>query len=195
MSESTRFDQAISAIDALNAADPRQDPHETGDSFELAYSKRMSAWLERLQPDASEVLQLAVRAQHIARWQIPRKNYPKNRAGYKKWRSDLAEFHAKITTEILYKANYDAATIARVQSLLKKKNLKADPECQTLEDVVCLVFLETYFSDFAVQHDEEKLIRILQKTWAKMSNRGHEAALKLPLTPELALVINKALTG
>ena len=86
-------------------------------------------------------------------------------------------------------------TIERVQSLLKKKNLKTDPECQALEDVICLVFLEFYFADFAARHDEAKLIRILQRTWAKMSERGHEAALQLPLPPELASLVHKALAG
>jgi hypothetical protein len=189
------FERAIAAIDALNAQDPREDPYEAGQSFESAYSRRMSRWLERLAPEASEALQLAARAQHLARWRIPRKDYPMDRAGYKRWRADLGAMHAQATGEILREAGYGDETIERVQSLLKKKNLKTDPECQTLEDVICLVFLESYFADFAAQHDEQKLIRILQRTWAKMSERGHKAALELPLPPDLAKLVNKALPG
>jgi hypothetical protein len=191
----TRLEQALAAIDALNAEDPRPDPYAAGQTFESAYSQRMTRWLGRLEPDASEALQLAARAQHVARWRIPREDYPRDRANYKRWRTDLAELHAQTTGEILRDCGYDHETIDRVQSLLKKKNLKTDPECQTLEDVICLVFLESYFADFAAQHDEAKLIRILQRTWAKMSDRGHQAALQLSLPPALAKLVGKALAG
>jgi len=189
----SRLEQAIAAIDALNAQDPRPDPYEAGQAFELAYSQRMTRWLDRLESEASEALHLAARAQHVARWRIPREDYPMDRANYKRWRTDLAEMHADTTTEILRDAGYGDETIERVGSLLKKKNLKTDPECQTLEDVSCLVFLEYYFADFAAQHDEAKLIRILQRTWAKMSDRGHQAALQLPLPPALGELVSKAL--
>lgn len=189
----SRLQQAFAAIDALNAEDPRPDPYESGQTFESAYSQRMTRWLDRLEPEASEALRLAARAQHVARWRIPRQDYPMDRASYKRWRADLAELHAQTTGEILRDCGYNDEMIERVQSLLKKKNLKTDPESQTLEDVICLVFLESYFADFAAQHDEEKLIRILQRTWAKMSERGHQTALQLSLPPDLATLVQKAL--
>ncbi|MDA0204374.1 MAG: DUF4202 domain-containing protein [Acidobacteria bacterium] len=192
---SDAFERAIAAIDALNAQDPRQDPYEAGQPYEAAYSQRMTRRLEALEPAASEALRLAARAQHVARWRIPRTDYPMDRAGYKRWRTDLATMHAQTTGEIMRDAGYGDEAIGRVQSLLKKKNLKTDPECQVLEDAICLVFLESYFADFAAQHDEEKLIRILQRTWAKMSERGHEAALKLPLSAEIGRLLKKALSA
>ena len=82
----------------------------------------------------------------------------------------------------------------RVRQLLRKKALKKDPETQTLEDVICLVFLEGYFTDFARKHDEGKLINIIQKTWAKMSARGQEVALQLDLSPDDRALIEKALS-
>jgi hypothetical protein len=88
---------------------------------------------------------------------------------------------------------YGELTIERVQSLVRKERLKADPETQLLEDVVCLVFLENYFADFSQQHDEAKLIDIVRKTWKKMSPRGHEAALQLPLTHDAKRIIDRAL--
>jgi hypothetical protein len=190
-----RFQQAIAAIDAINSQDPRQEPYEAGQTFEAAYSQRMTRRLDRFEPQASEALRLATRAQHIARWRLQREDYPKNRDGYKRWRTELADLHARTTSEILVDCGYDDETSARVASLLKKRNLKTDPECQTLEDVACLVFLEFYFADFAAQHDEQKLIRILQRTWAKMSERGHQAALALPLPPKLSKLVKKALAG
>lgn len=182
---SDRLQQAIERIDAYNA----QDPH----SKELPYSQRMTAWLAKIEPDASEALQIAARAQHIGRWTSPREDYPMDRAGYKRWRTDLGAFHAQTTAEILREVGYDDDLIARVESLLQKKQLKTDPECQTLEDVIGLVFLEHYFAEFAPKHPEEKVVFILKRTWVKMSDRGHQAALGLDLPPELAALVGKAL--
>jgi len=183
--EPEKFLRAIERFDAANAEDP--------DGEELLYAQRMSEWLGRLAPDASEALKLAARAQHIRRWEIPRFKYPMDRAGYHRWRSELYGFHAKVAGEILQGVGYDPAIIARVQSLLKKERLKEDPEAQLLEDVVCLVFLENYFSEFARQHDEQKVIGILRKTWRKMSPRGHAAALTLPMGAQERKLIEKAL--
>jgi hypothetical protein len=190
----TRFEQAIGLIDEANAADPNQELHD-GEPCpkELLYSQRMTGWLERLEPGASEPLRLAARAQHIRRWEIPRETYPMDRQGYRAWRTDLGKFHAQASAAILGKAGYDKQTIERVGSLLRKENLKTDPDCQTLEDVICLVFLENHFEEFARQHDEEKLLNIVRRTWKKMSERGHEAALELWLPAGARRIVEKAL--
>jgi hypothetical protein len=180
-----RFQLAVNKIDAANAQDPN--------SKELIYSQRMTQWLEQVEPNASEALRLAARAQHIMRWKIPRSQYPMDRAGYHRWRTQLYDFHADTVAGILRDVGYDDATIARVRSLIRKERIKSDPEMQTLEDVICLVFLENYFHEFARDHDEQKLITILQRTWKKMSPRGHELALQLPLGDEDRRIIAKAL--
>ncbi len=186
--------EAIARFDAVNAEDPNR---ETIDGVqrpkELVYAERMSAWLGRLVGDASEVVRLAVRAQHIRRWTIARESYPMDRAGYHKWRTDLGRFHAETAGEILRQVGYGEETIARVQSLLRKERLKADPEVQLLEDVACLVFLDHYFADFARKHDAEKLTDIVRKTWRKMSPRGHEAARGLSFRPDLGAIVTRAL--
>lgn len=189
-----RFNEALARFDAANARDPNKEKLE-GIEYpkELLYAQRMSAWLERLAPDASEALRLAARCQHIRRWTIPRNQYPMDRAGYKQWRTTLAKFHAQTAGEILEEVGYDQATIRRVQGLLRKERLKLEPETQILEDVICLVFLENYFADFAQQHDEEKLIGVLRKTWKKMSPRGHEAALALELPANARKLVKRAL--
>src|SRR5687768_4623586 len=163
-----RFRAAIARIDSANAEDPL--------GKELLYSQRMSQWLERIEPAASEPLRLAARAQHIRRWTIPRSSYPIDRIGYLTWRTTLYKFHADEISRILRETGYDDPTIARVASLVRKDRIKTDPEAQTLEDVVCLVFLENYFADFATGHDQEKVIGILRKTWNKMSERGRAEA-------------------
>ena len=194
ISDPVRFDQAIIRFDAANSEDPNREVFETVEyPKELLYSRRMTAWLEVLGPDASEALKLAARCQHIRRWTIPRSDYPMDRSGYKRWRTNLAKFHAESAGQILRDLGYDSEIVSRVQVLLRKEKLKLDPEVQLLEDVICLVFLENYFADFAKQHDEGKLIGIIRKTWKKMSPRGHEAALALNLPPDLRAILEKAL--
>jgi hypothetical protein len=191
-----RFEAALQRLDAAHREDPNRELFEGEEHpAELLYAERMTRWLERLAPDASEPLRLAARCQHLCRWTSPRGRYPMDRAGYHRWRSDLARLHAERAGEILRGVDYDEDTISRVQSLVRKERLKLDEEAQLLEDVICLVFLESYFADFARKHDEEKLITILRRTWKKMSPRGHEAALALDLPAADRALIGKALAG
>lgn len=179
-SDTSLYQQAIEQIDAANAQDPnvatfdgRQYPAE------LIYAMRMTAWLARIAPAASDPLGLAVRCQHLRRWDIPRSRYPMTRAGYHQWRTKLGFYHAEQAAEILRSVGYDDTVIGRVQSLIRKERLKSDPEAQTLEDVACLVFLENDYVDFARKHEEQKVIDILRKTWRKMSEAGHALAIEL----------------
>ena len=190
-----RFEDALRFIDEANSQDPNTE-HFEGEDYpkELLYSMRMTKWLEAIDPQASEALRLAVRSQHIRRWEIPRSKYPLGRKGYHQWRIRLYDYHGEKAAEILKKVGYDEETIARVRKMLKKQGLKSNPETQTLEDVACLVFLESYFWDFSRLHDEEKIIGILRKTWAKMSPRGQEVARELSLNAGAEALLNKALT-
>ncbi len=184
-----RLDAAFARIDEANAQDPNLERLD-GQDFpkELLYGRRMSATLAMFAPEADDAVKLAARAQHVQRWKIPRSDFPMDRKGYLAWRQKLYGMHAELAGEILREVGYDDATIARVGTLLRKKGLKTDPDVQLLEDVICLVFLEHYFADFSVKHDDAKVIDILRKTWAKMSPRGHEAALALPMGEERRLV-------
>lgn len=194
--ESRNFDRAMAAFDAANAEDPNRELRDGVEQpKELAYARHMSQWLDKLEPDASEALRLAVRAQHIRRWTIPRGDYPRDRQGYIRWRTTLARFHADTAGRILREAGYDEETVERVGSLIRKERLKVDPEAQLLEDVVCLVFLENYFGEFARRHEEAQVLGIVRKTWKKMSPRGHAAALALPLAPDARALVEKALKG
>lgn len=162
---------------------------------ELVYGQRMSARLSVFAPEAPETVQLAARAQHIRRWEVPRESYPEGRAGYLKWRTDLYKWHGEIAGAIMKDVGYDDAAVARVKTLMRKRGLKSDPDVQLLEDVICLVFLEHYFHDFAQKHPEEKLITIVRKTWNKMTERAHDTALALEYSPNDRSVIEKALTN
>jgi len=191
-----RFNAAIARFDAANTDDPTAEVFQ-GVEYpgELLYAQRMTAWLDKLAPEASEALRLAVRCQHICRWTIPRHTYAMNRTGYLRWRTTLAKFHADTAAAILRDVGYDDVTIQRVQTLLRKEGLKRDAEVQCLEDVICLVFLENYCAAFATRHDEAKVLDILQKTWKKMSPRGREVALTLPIPAETRRLVAQALAA
>ena len=84
------YEKAVNLIDSANSEDPNIEQAEGKDwPKELLYSFRMSNMLERYRNDADHVVKLAVRGQHIQRWQSPRSDYPMDRQGYHKWRSDL----------------------------------------------------------------------------------------------------------
>ena len=178
--QDVRVSEAFRQFDQANADDPNIETVDgTEHPKELLYAQRMTATLEEFAPEASDEVRLAVRCQHIRRWTIPRETYPEGREGYRRWRSDLARFHADTAASILGGIGYDQESIARVSLLLRKERLKSDPEVQLLEDVACLVFLTHYLSAFVEKHESTKVIDILRKTWRKMSDKGHTAARRL----------------
>jgi hypothetical protein len=190
----TRIETAIQLIDQINSEDPSTENWK-GKAFpkELLYSYRMTKKLGEFVPEASEQLLLAARAQHIARWRIPRSEYPMDRTGYLTWREELKKMHADLAGKLLVEAGYEEAFIAKVKFLIRKKQLKTDFETQILEDVVCLVFLEYYLEDFISKHDFEKIKDILKKTWNKMSEKAQKEALKPNFSPLSLRIIQEAL--
>ena len=196
MSKTDKLQQAFQLFDAANQQDPNTEVFE-GKTYpkELLYAHRMTEQLNIFASDASEALQLTARSQHIRRWEIARDSYDMNREGYLRWRQELKKFHAKKAQELLEEVGYSSEIIEKVKFLLKKKQLKKNEETQTLEDVICLVFLAHYFEPFAAKHPEEKTIDILQKTWRKMSKKGHKAALKLSLSKSALALVSKAISA
>ncbi len=189
-----RIEKAFSLFDKYN----KQDPHQVswdGETFpsEYFYALKLYGWVIKLEPEASESLLLASRAQHIGRWEIPRDTYPQNKAGYLNWRSNLGKYHAQKAAELLKEAGYADDEIEKVKHIILKQQIKADPEVQTIEDALCLVFLEYQYEDFISKHDDLKLIRILQKTWGKMSEAGRQAALSLSYSDKGLDLIKRAL--
>lgn len=191
---SFRLDSVMAAIDAVNARDPTAIEAE-GELLPraLVYGKRMSAVLDRFMPKAPEVLLIAARAQHIERWVSPRATYPEGRMGYLKWRKDLQQHHAMRCGELMRGEGYREDDIEKVGALLRKERLKYDPLTQTLEDVVCLVFLQYEAPEFIALHDDDKVRDILAKTARKMSPLGLIEAGKLSLDDRLAKLLTEAL--
>lgn len=192
-----RFAKSIALFDAANAQDPNR---EEGQPKELLYAQRMTEMLGRFAPAAGEVAQLAVRAQHIRRWTVPRSNYPLGKPGYFAWRTGLYRFHAETAGELMRQAGYDEATIAQVMAAVGKQEIKSNPDTQLLEDVTSLVFIEHYMLGFAGQHaeySEQKWLDIIRKTWKKMSATAHAFALSggIKLPAPLVPLILRAVSG
>jgi hypothetical protein len=192
----TPFEKALAAIDAAHALDPNKiTSADTTIPYELHYAQKCTAYLEKRAPHAPEHLRLAIRAQHFRRWEIPRSSYPMTKPGYHSWRTFLKKRQAELVSAICLEAGYDAAFAERVGALIRKEDLRKDEETQVLEDVACLVFLDDQFEQFEKEHDEEKIVGILRKTWGKMTERGHELALEIPMEGRPREVIGKALAG
>lgn len=194
----TAYEQAINLIDNANSQDPNIEQAD-GKNWpkEQLYSQRMSEMLARYKPDADLVIKLAIHGQHIQRWQSPRSAYPMNKQGYHKWRSDLYIFHADKVANIMLQAGFNEQDIKRAKDAVAKVRIKSNPDTQLLEDVVGLVFIESYMLDFAAKHPEyteQKWIDIIRKTWKRMSVDAHEFVLagKIKLPESLTPLILKA---
>lgn len=171
MADEDRFKLANDRFAEVHRSDPR--------GRAPTYHETLASWVDRLAPGASIALRLAARAQHIGRHEMPRAEYPEGPAGYKRWRSECARRHAEIAGRILGEVGFDETVVARVGDLVTKKAFRTDAESQTLQDAVCLTFLELELEAFAKKHDDEKVVDILRKTLKKMSPEGQEAATKL----------------
>jgi hypothetical protein len=186
------IERAIEAFRAINAQDPNL---EQGRPRELLHAERLAAWVGRLEPNASLPLRLAAHCQHVGRFRLPRSSYPEGRSGYLRWRAELARRHAETAEAILQELAFDSETIAQVKRIVSKQNATRDADVQTMEDALCLAFLEHELREFAERHDDDKLVRILRKTWKKMSERARELALTLPLDARAQALIATALNG
>jgi hypothetical protein len=160
---------------------------------EWLYIQRITERMEVYQPEASPELIIAANCQHLCRWEIGRKTFPEGRAGYYQWRNFLSEYQFQKAREIILKAGFDEEFADRVKAIVKKENIFTHAESQTLEDVVCLVFMEFYLDEFIRGKSELDMSTIIQKTWKKMSEKGHQEAMKINYTDGTLAVIKQAL--
>jgi len=191
---------ALRTIDECNRSDPNRE--QVGDELlpkEYAYSLHMTRWLFELESQPSPRMQIACRAQHIERWTMPLSDFSEGRKAYYQWRQACGRMHGRRAAEIMGDCGFPDNECERVETILTKRELRQDEDTQLLEDVACMVFLERYFSDFydkKVDYDREKWLRIVRRTWGKMSHRGHQAALKLAegMPPHLLGLLQEALS-
>lgn len=189
-----KLQAAFEAFDNYNKIDPNTFTWE-GTTYPQEYflAIKLHDWVLKLDPDANEALLLASRSQHIGRWESPRETYPMDREGYLKWRKDLSKFHAEKAGFIMQKVGYGDEMIDRVSQIILKQKIKVDADVQTMENALCLVFLEFQYEDFMLKHEPEKVVNILRKSLLKMDAHGHQFALKLTYSDLGLGYINDAL--
>ena len=193
--DNARFQAAILRFDAENQKDPRRIKYKGAEYPKgVLYSRQLTRWVERLDPNASEAVRLAARCQNLRQWEVPRENYPKNRLGYLQWRQALAQFHKTLSSQILSEAGYDASMQKRVQALLQKKESSRNQGLQILQDAICLLFLEHEFSEFAQRICVAKFARIIRRMWDGMSSGAQQIAVEKVLQPADQLFVEKALS-
>ena len=187
--------QAIQRIDDANRKDPRTWTRASGEEepYELAYAKKLSEWVEKLEPNPSEELILAARALHIERWTVPRSLFPMDRESYHEWKELLREVHSKRAGEIMTEVGYDSGAIERVRRLIDRSAFPDDPESRVIEDAVSLLFLESQFTELAEKTERRKMIRILQRVWAKLTPKAQETALRMEYADLEAGLLKEAL--
>ncbi|MFI5137740.1 MAG: DUF4202 domain-containing protein [Sphingobacteriales bacterium] len=192
----SRLNNAFELFDAYNKHDPRSFTWEgISGPQEYFFAVKLYEWVLKLDTGADEELLLASRSQHIGRWEIPREDYPEGREPYLKWRKHLALHHAAIAGRLMKEAGYGEETIDRVKQIILKQRIKVDPDVQTMENALCLVFLQLQYEEFRKKYEDEpeKIINILRKSLLKMDEHGHRLALTLPYSENGFYLINEAL--
>ena len=194
----TMLNQVITLIDQANSQDPNTEIYNAQSlPKESLYATRMSEMLARFNPNADELMQIAVRGQHIERWQSPRSNFAMNKQGYHQWRSALYIFHASRVIELMQQVGFNEAQQQRVYAAVAKQDIKRNPDSQLVEDIASLVFIEHYmlaFTSTKPDYDEQKWLGIIRRTWQKMSVEAHDFVLagNVTLPEPLVGLIHKA---
>lgn len=185
---------ALAAVDEANAADPEAVVVDgVARPREVVHAERATHWLHVLDPDATPAQVIAARAHHLRRWEVPRSDYPAGRAGYLRWRRDQKARHAADVGQILRDLGAEPALVERVGAIVAKEGLGRDPQVQTHEDALCLVFLERQLDPVADQLGDEHTVDVLRRTIGKMSPAAVAVAAGLPLSVHGRTLLEAAL--
>ncbi|HEY5955797.1 MAG TPA: DUF4202 domain-containing protein [Polyangiaceae bacterium] len=172
------IDDALAQFAAIGAGDPRRVvwdgqelPRQLGEAACLLHYVRC------LQPTPSLALQLATQCQHLRRYAYPRSEFPDGREGYLNWRKQAAHRSAEEAAAILRALGFETSLVEQVMSIITKQDRRRNPDCQAMEDALCLSFFRLDAPEFAAKHAVEEVERILRRTWLKMSEHGRTIAL------------------
>jgi hypothetical protein len=178
------YDDAAAEIDRINATDPKGEA--------LARSQRVEDWVRTLDQSASDIQLLAARAHHLGRWKYPRSDFPEGRSGYLRWRRDAAKRQAQELEVVLQAAGFSSEEAAQAGAIVTKQDLRTSAAVQVHEDALCLSFLENDLEDFIDEHGDDKAVRVLARTMAKMSVHGLDVAGTLELSDRGAELVTRA---
>lgn len=160
---------AISAIDSANGEDPNVIVFE-GRSWPRAQLQgvRATYWLGELDTSADPAVTIAARAHHLRRWSVNRSSFPEGRAGYHRWKREARAAHRAAIEAVLAPLQLPSDVVARAGEFAERTSL-TEPGTQLVEDVACLVFLETQYDELIERLGDEKVSDALRKTTRKMS--------------------------
>lgn len=176
--EPTSFTQAVRRFREINSEDPRTldhmgepTPHALVESFWLDH------FISRLDARPSWALRLCAHCQHLRRFAYPRSEFPEGRDGYLAWRRAAAKRSFVEAAGILRSVGAAEATIECVEAIMTKQGRRQNHDVQIMEDALCLAFFRLEAVAFAQKHPIDDVIRILKRTWLKMSPRAHALSL------------------
>jgi len=172
------IDNTIRQFATIGDSDPRRI---TWDGVELPRQLGESAclwhYIQRLSPSPSAALQISAHCQHLRRFAYPRQAFAAGRDGYLAWRTNAALQSADESASIMQQCGIDEVLVEQVVAILTKQDRRHRTDVQTMEDALCLSFLRLDALEFAAKHEQSEVLKILRRTWLKMSPAGHSLAL------------------
>jgi hypothetical protein len=194
IAEDIRVQRALLAFESIGRQDPRSVvvdgtvyPRQSGEA------QLLLDFVLQLNQNPSLPLFLACHCQHLGRFLSPRDEFPADRAGYKAWRAEASRRSAERAKAVLSESGFTPETIEDVAGIVNKQGRATNADVQTMEDALCLAFLTLDAPEFASRHSDEEMVRILKRSWMKMSDRGHQLALETPLVPDVQRLVQQAL--
>jgi hypothetical protein len=143
----------------------------------LGESACLWQYIQQLSPSPSTALRLSAHCQHLRRFAYPRQAFAAGRDGYLAWRTDAARQSANESAAIMRQCDIDEVLVEQVVAILTKQDRRHRADVQTMEDALCLSFLRIDALAFAAKHEQPEVLKILRRTWLKMSQAGHALAL------------------
>ncbi|GBF98055.1 trithorax histone-lysine N-methyltransferase [Raphidocelis subcapitata] len=134
------LDACIAKIDEINSGDPKTVPGDSGrpEPFRLAYSKWLTKWVLKLDPQACDELLILARGKNIESWklaEIKRDDYAPNTGGQKGWEFDRKRWLAGRLTDVMKDAGYEGAALTLVEDVMMGRNVP-NPRDMRLHDLV-----------------------------------------------------------
>lgn len=184
--------QAIERFLAIGAGDPRRrDEAGVSEPHQIVEGRLFGHYVRRLVSEPSLALHLACYCQHLGRWLMPRTDFPEGREGYLRWRKAASKRSAEQVREILESTGCPNALVAAVVAIVAKEGRTLGSDTQHMEDALCLTFLRLDAPDFAAAHPLDEVMRVLQRTWRKMSPAARRLALAEPFLPDVQALLRK----
>jgi hypothetical protein len=178
------FNEVVRQFQLIGKEDPQQIEYEGQLApRQLAESACIGDYVNQLEQSPSMALRLSVHCQHLRRFAYPRSEFPGGREGYLLWRREAARRSFAEAANVMRAAGVDATTIEEVRAIMTKFDRQHRRDVQIMEDALCLAFYRLDAVGFGAKHETDEVMRILRRTWTKMSVAARQLALKESFSP------------